>query len=120
MVSVGLLPLLIHLISAISLLLYDCCKHIRSTISRFSCVVLSLTKQLYRDFESVQRVIGNRSSCRIFSMVALITTLVLNLWAILYSSDAKTFYITYLHLMDDQWRMLALLSLSISVMIKPI
>ena len=74
----GLLPLLIHLISTISLLLYNCCKHIRSTINCFSCVILSLTKQLYRDFKSVQRVINSHSSCRIFSMVTLITALVSN------------------------------------------
>src|SRR6266704_4452981 len=48
--SIGLLPPLIHLISAISLLLYNCHKHIRLTISCFFCVVLSLTKQSYRDF----------------------------------------------------------------------
>ncbi len=29
-----------------------------STIKRFSCIVLSLTKQSYSDFESVQRIIG--------------------------------------------------------------
>jgi len=76
--SIGLLPPLIYLISDISLLLYNCCKHIRSTISRFSCVVLSLTKQLYRDFELVQRISGSCSSCRIFLIVALIAALVLN------------------------------------------
>ena len=116
--STGLLPPLIHLISAISLLLYDCCKHIRSTISHFSCVVLSLTKQLYRDFESVQRVINNYLSCRIFLMVTLIVALVLNLWAILYSLDAKTLHVTCLYLIDDQWRILALLSLSANIMTK--
>src|SRR6266571_4493825 len=43
--STGLLPLLIYLISTISFLLYNYCKHIRSTINHFSCIVLSLTKQ---------------------------------------------------------------------------
>src|SRR6266568_6821707 len=71
--SAGLLPPLIHLIFTISLLLYNYCKYIRSTISHFSCVVLSLTKQLYRDFKSVQRITSNHSSCRIFLIVALIT-----------------------------------------------
>src|SRR6266571_9060968 len=42
--STRLLPPSIHLISAISLLLYNYHKHIRSTINHFSCVVLSLTK----------------------------------------------------------------------------
>src|SRR6266568_8695391 len=118
--SAGLLPPSIHLILAISLLLYNCCKHIRSTISRFSCVVPSLTKQSYRDFKSVQRVIGSRSSCRIFSMVALIAAPVSNPWAIPYSSDAKTLRVTRLHLIDDQWTILALLFLSASAITKPI
>ena len=120
MASVGLLPLLIHLIFAISLLLYNCYRHIRLTINRFFCIVLSLTKQLYRDFELVQRITSNHLSCRIFLMVALITALVSNPQAIPYSSDAKTLHITHLHLINNQWRMLALLSLSISIMIKPI
>jgi hypothetical protein len=78
MASTGLLPLSIHLILTISLFSYNCHKHIRSTISRFSCVVLSLTKQLYKDFKSVQRVISSHLSCRIFSMIVLITALVSN------------------------------------------
>ena len=120
MASAKLLPPSIHLISAISLLSYNCHKHIRSTISRFSCVVPSLTKQSYKDFKSVQRVISSRLSCRIFSIVALIAAPVSNLWAILYSLDTKTLCVTHLHLINDQQRMLALLSLSISVIIKPI
>ena len=51
--SAGLLPPSIHLISAISLLLYNCHKHIRSTISHFSYIIPSLTKQSYKDFKSV-------------------------------------------------------------------
>src|SRR6266702_837819 len=51
--SAGLLPPLIHLIFAISLLLYNYYKHIKSTINHFFYIVLSLTKQLYKDFESV-------------------------------------------------------------------
>src|SRR6266702_1771257 len=70
--STGLLPPSIHLISAISLLLYNCCKHIKSTINHFSCVVPSLTKQLYKDFKSVQRVINSHLNCKIFSIIALI------------------------------------------------
>src|SRR6266702_5015411 len=48
--SAELLPPLIHLISTISFLLYNYYKHIKSTISHFSYVVLSLIKQLYKDF----------------------------------------------------------------------
>src|SRR6266568_8580507 len=62
-VSIRLLPLSIHLIFTISLFLYNCHKHIRLTISHFFCVVLSLTKQLYKDFKSAQRVISSRLSC---------------------------------------------------------
>ena len=51
--SAELLPLLIHLISIISLLLYNYHKHIRPTISCFFYIILSLTKQLYKDFKSV-------------------------------------------------------------------
>ena len=96
-----LLPPLIHLIFTISFLLYNCCRHIRSTISHFSYIVLSLTKQLYKDFKLVQRVIGSYLSYRIFLMVTLIIALVLNLWVILYNLDAKTLYITYLHLINN-------------------
>src|SRR6266702_618457 len=78
MASTRLLPPLIHLISIISFLLYDCHKHIRSTISHFSYVILSLTKQSYKDFKLIQRVIGNYLSYRIFLMVALIIALVSN------------------------------------------
>ena len=92
---------LIYLISTISLLLYNYYKHIRSTISHFSYIVLSLTKQLYKDFKLVQRVIGSYLSYRIFLMVTLIIALVLNLWVILYNLDAKTLYITYLHLINN-------------------
>ena len=53
-------------------------------------------------------------------MVALIVAPVSNPWAIPYSLDAKTLHVTRLHLIDDQWRMLALLSLSVNVIIKPI
>ena len=100
-VSIGLLPPLIYLISAISLLLYNYYRHIRSTISYFSYIILSLTKQLYKDFKSVQRITSSHSNCRIFSIVTLIAVLVSNLQAILYNLDAKTLYITYLYLIDN-------------------
>src|SRR5438045_3640618 len=120
MASAGLVFPSIHLISAISLHSYDCRRHMRSTISRFSCVVPSLTKQSYSDLESVQSVIGSCSSCRILSIVILIAAAVLNPWAIPYSSDARMLRVTHLHLIDDQWSMLALLSLSASTITKPI
>ena len=113
-----LLPLLIYLIFAISLLLYNYCRYIKLTISCFFYVVPSLTKQLYRDFKSVQRITNSYLSYRIFSIVTLIAALVLNLWAILYNLDAKTLCITCLYLIDDQWTILALLFLSVSAIIK--
>jgi hypothetical protein len=117
MASVGLLLPLIHFTSAISLLSYDCHRHMRSTISRFSCVVPSLTKQSYKDFESMQRM--SRSEIhRIFLIVDLIAAPILNPYTILYSSNAKTLCMTLLHLIDNQWIMLALLSLSTSMITK--
>ena len=53
-------------------------------------------------------------------MVALIAAPVSNPWAIPYSSDAKTLRVTRLHLIDDQWTILALLFLSVSAITKPI
>ena len=88
------------------------------TISRFSYIILSLTKQLYRDFKLVQRVINNYLSYRIFLIVNLIITLVLNLQTILYTLVTKTLYITYLYLIDNQQKILALLFLFISIIIK--
>jgi hypothetical protein len=110
MASAGLLLPLIHLTSVISLLSYNCCKHIRSTISCFSCVMLSLTKQSYKDFESIQRISGSKIY-KIFLIVALIAAPILNPCVILYSSEAKTLRMTLLYWIDDQWIMLALLSL---------
>ena len=52
-IFIGLLLLLIYLISAISFLLYNYCKYIKPTISYFSYIILSLIKQLYRDFKLV-------------------------------------------------------------------
>ena len=53
-------------------------------------------------------------------MFALITAPVLNLQAIPYNLNTKTLYITRLHLINNQQRILALLFLSISIIIKPI
>ena len=51
-------------------------------------------------------------------MVILIIAPVLNLYTILYSLNTKTLHITHLNLINNQWRILALLSLSISTIIK--
>src|SRR6266536_40189 len=101
MASAGLLLPLIHLILAISRLSYNCYRHIRSTINRFSCVVPSLTRQSYRDFESVYSISGIVLIYSIFSIVDLIVALTSKPCAILYSSNARTLYITLLHLIKD-------------------
>jgi hypothetical protein len=76
--SVGLEVPLIHLISAISCLLYDWCIYIMSIISLFSTVVPSFTRYLYRECESVQRTNSTRSP-RILSIVTLIDVPISNL-----------------------------------------
>ena len=117
MTSAGLLLPSIHLISAILRLSYNWHKHIKSTMSLFSYVVPSLTKQSYNDFESVQSINGRGlCNCSIFSTIALIAAPTLNPWAIMYSSDARMLYIILLHLMDNQWMILALFLPSMSVM----
>jgi hypothetical protein len=70
--------------------LYNCRKHIRSTISLFSCVVPNLTKQLYSDFKSVQKRSERVLIRKIILSVNLIIALILKLYAILYSLDART------------------------------
>ena len=47
---------LIYLTFAISLCLYAQQRHIISIISYFSCIIPSLTKYLYNNFESIQRI----------------------------------------------------------------
>jgi hypothetical protein len=63
-------------------------------------VVLSLTRQLYKDFELVY-IIKGIVILRTKLIVNLIVAFILNLWAILYSLDAKTLLIMYLHLIKD-------------------
>ncbi len=91
----------IHLISAISLLSYDCLRHIRSIIKRFSLVVSSLTKQSKRDFESVRKI-NDRKICNIRSMIDLITASTSKSLIIAYSSIVNTLFVIRLHLIDDQ------------------
>jgi hypothetical protein len=99
--SAGLVFPSIHLIFAISLLSYDCLRHIRSIINLFSAVVPSLTKQSNKDFESVRRING-REICSIRSMVDLIIASTSKSLVIAYSSVANMLLVTRLHLVDDQ------------------
>ena len=64
-------------------------------------MVLSLTKQLYKDFESVH-IIRRIVVLRTKLIVNLIIAPILNPWAILYSLDTKTLLIIYLYLIKDQ------------------
>jgi hypothetical protein len=91
----------IHLIFAIFLLSYDCLKHIRSIIKRFSFVVSSLIKQSNRDLKSVKRI-NDKKICSIRSMIDLITASTLKSLIIAYNFAANTFLITRLHLIEDQ------------------
>lgn len=143
MASAGLLFPSIHLISIISLRSYDCLRHMTSTIRRFSWVLPSFTKQLYRDFESVQVIIGSGSSgadklevevdelseaemeaevdeAMIFSTVDLMTDPASKPCAIAYNSEAKTLLVTRLHFVDDQWMIFALLNWSARQITYPI
>jgi len=69
---------LIHFTSTISLRLYACRRHIISIIRRFSYVIPNLTKHLYNDLESVQRIRG-KSILKTLSIVNLTKALILNL-----------------------------------------
>jgi hypothetical protein len=64
-------------------------------------VVLSLTRQSYKDFKSVY-IIKGIVVLKTKSIVNLIIAPMLNLWAILYSLDARTLFIMRLHLIKDQ------------------
>jgi hypothetical protein len=101
MKSIELLLLWIHLISIISRLSYDWRRLMTSIIRRFSWVVLSLTKQSYRDFESMQRI-SEMLISNILLNVLLITTSMSKLWVISYNSAISTLRVTRLHLMNDQ------------------
>jgi hypothetical protein len=60
--SAGFDSPLIYLTFAISLRLYAWQRHIILIISRFSCIVPSLTKHLYNNFEFVQKISGKSIS----------------------------------------------------------
>jgi hypothetical protein len=63
-------------------------------------VVPSRTRQLYRDFESVQRTSG-KSTCKTLSSVDLTIAAISKPCAMLYSSKASTLLVTLLYLIDD-------------------
>ena len=97
----GLVSPIIHFTSAISLHLYNYCKYSTLIIRRFSCVVLSLTRQLYSDFELVQ-VTSGKLILSILLIVALMAPVISKPYTIAYSSKASTLLVTLLHLMEVQ------------------
>jgi hypothetical protein len=76
--SAKLLSPLIYLTFAISRRSYDCRRHIRLTISCFSCVVPSLTKQSYNDFESVYKTSSKGALKRKISWIIALTAVAIS------------------------------------------
>ena len=95
-----------------------------SIINLFSRVVPNLTRQSYRDFESIHMTRGTAllllHGLSIFINVALTTEAISNPCVSAYSSDAKTLLVTLLHFTEDQWTIFALLSPSASTITNPI
>jgi hypothetical protein len=103
--SIELLTSCIHFIFVIFRRLYDCRRLMTFIMRRFFCVVSSFIKQSYSDFESIQSIKNTKRS-RITDNVALRATSRSKSWANAYNSAARTFRVTRLHLIDDQWTML--------------
>src|SRR5438045_9022410 len=116
--SAGFLSPKIQRISDISLRSYDCHRHIKLTISHFSCIIPSLTRHLYSDFELMQIISGMlpwHRQARIWFKVDLIVEAVSKPRESAYNSEAKMLLITHQHLTDCQWMIFALLCASASV-----
>jgi hypothetical protein len=95
----------IHFTSIIFRRSYDWDKLMTSIMNRFFCVVSSLTRQSYNDYESVQNTKRTRR-LRMLNNVALRDVSRSTSWANAYNSTARTLRVTRLHLIDDQWIML--------------
>jgi len=98
-VSAGLSRLLTYRISYSSRRSYNCRRAIMSIINRFSFVIPSLTRHLYKEYKSVYTIIGtaSSSSCSItFAIIELIAYAKSALATILYISDASTLLVTLL------------------------
>lgn len=67
-----------------------------------------LTRLLYKDFMLVDKISGI-ADFSIFPKFAIMTALISNLCTILYSSTAKTIYVTRLHFIKDQYIIFILL-----------
>ena len=95
----GLVSPVIHFTSAISLRLYNYRKYSTLIMRRFSCIVLSLTRQLYSDFELVQ-VTSGKLILSILLIVALIAPIISKPYTIVYSSKASILLVTLLYLIE--------------------
>lgn len=111
MKSTGLWCPWIYFISVILYYLYDWHKLITSIISHFSWVILSLTRQLYNNFESIHRISGIANTS-IFFKITEITISMSNPCTIPYILIAKTLYISYLYFINDKYIIFALLVVS--------
>ena len=90
-----------------------------SIIRRFSWIMLNLIRQLYNNFESMQKIIG--TNCfKTHSIVDFNMAFTSNLYIIGQSLDANTLFVILLHLIDNQWMIFALLSLSTKMITNPI
>ncbi len=105
MKSIELLISCIYFTSMISRRLYDCRRFITSIMSRFFCVVSSLIKQSYNDFESVQNIKEIKRS-KMLNNVALKIASRSKSWVNAYNFATRTLRVTRLHLMNNQWTML--------------
>ena len=85
---------------------------------RFSCVVPSLTRHSYSDFESVQSI-SSRLILRTSLVMALRAPVISKPSTIAYNSEASTLLVTLLHLTEVQCNTFAWLS-SESTMMVPI
>jgi hypothetical protein len=101
MKSSELLMSCIHFTSMIFRRSYDCRKLMTFIMNRFFCVVSSLIRQSYNDFESMHNTKDTKRS-RIADNVALKTASRSKLWTNAYNLIARTLRVTRLHLIDDQ------------------
>jgi hypothetical protein len=98
-ILVRLISPVIYFISAISLYLYNCRKHNILIIRRFFCVILSLTRQSYSDFESVQNI-SSKLILRILSIVALIVPVISKPSTIIYNLETSMLLVIFLYLIE--------------------
>ena len=99
--------------------LYAQQRHITSIISRFSYIILNLTRHLYNNLESVQRTSGKSISSTLL-IINFTKAPISKPWVILYSFKAKTLLVTLLHLIKHQQMILALFLLFANTKTLPI